>query len=200
MTSSSGWSKGHEKGLVCFPLAASWRSSRSARGFRRCILHLKLQPMTQWPKVSPYPTFSQYIDVIGCYQKMKEHVRRIERHGTYRMKQVYKMHNIYVHKALCFMFQEFHKTYFRKHGLRHSKASTSDVVRRSHLSHLSRWLWNHSSTGSTGTTFGLSLWPWDSLMIMNGYDSLRPCHACILVPNKSTDTHSKILSHKSSLK
>lgn len=32
------------KTLVCFTLAAIWRSSRS-RGFRRCILHLKPQPM-----------------------------------------------------------------------------------------------------------------------------------------------------------
>lgn len=44
MTSSSGWSQRHEKDVVCFTLAAIWRSSRS-RGFRRCILHLKLQPM-----------------------------------------------------------------------------------------------------------------------------------------------------------
>ena len=49
MTSSSGWTQRHEKGLVCVSLLlAIWRSSRS-RGFRRCILHLKalkLQPMT----------------------------------------------------------------------------------------------------------------------------------------------------------
>ena len=46
--------------------------------------------------LSPNPWLTQGVSLsnflnLGCYQKMTEHLWRIERRGTYRMKQVYKM-------------------------------------------------------------------------------------------------------------